>query len=108
MTGSGVDAVSGGGLIEITATEEKGGLRITVRDNGCGMDGKALEKAQFERIVTTDPHTYHALKNEYPRFGLSKPVYCISTVVVNVRTGVKTVSSSSTRLIASDCAGAGS
>lgn len=26
---------------------------------------KALGKAKFERIVTTDPHTYHALKNEY-------------------------------------------
>jgi Fe-S oxidoreductase len=36
---------------------------------------KALEKAQFQRIVTTDPHTYHALKHEYSRFGLNKPVY---------------------------------
>ena len=27
---------------------------------------QALAKAQFKRIVTTDPHTYHALKNEYP------------------------------------------
>jgi Fe-S oxidoreductase/nitrate reductase gamma subunit len=26
---------------------------------------QALAKAQFKRIVTTDPHTYHALKNEY-------------------------------------------
>jgi Fe-S oxidoreductase len=26
---------------------------------------KALGKTKFERIVTTDPHTYHALKNEY-------------------------------------------
>ena len=26
---------------------------------------KAMEKAQFRRIVTTDPHSYHALKNEY-------------------------------------------
>lgn len=25
----------------------------------------ALQKAQFERIVTTDPHSYNALKNEY-------------------------------------------
>lgn len=35
---------------------------------------KAFEEAQFERIVTTDPHSYHVLKNEYPRFGLAKPV----------------------------------
>ncbi len=27
----------------------------------------ALGKAKFERIVTGDPHTYHALKNEYGR-----------------------------------------
>ena len=31
---------------------------------------KAIEKATFQRIVTTDPHTYHALKHEYGRFGL--------------------------------------
>ena len=35
---------------------------------------KELDKAEFDRIVTTDPHTYHALKHEYPRFGLDKPV----------------------------------
>jgi Fe-S oxidoreductase len=27
---------------------------------------EALGKAQFKKIVTTDPHTYHTLKNEYP------------------------------------------
>jgi Fe-S oxidoreductase len=31
---------------------------------------KALGKATFKRILTTDPHTYHALKHEYGRFGL--------------------------------------
>jgi Fe-S oxidoreductase len=30
---------------------------------------KALSQARFLRILTTDPHTYHALKNEYPRNG---------------------------------------
>jgi len=35
---------------------------------------KALENADFKRIVTTDPHTYNALKHEYGRFGLDKPV----------------------------------
>ena len=29
---------------------------------------KAIEKARFERIVTTDPHSYQALKNEYNGF----------------------------------------
>lgn len=27
---------------------------------------QAFAKAQFQKIVTTDPHTYHTLKNEYP------------------------------------------
>ncbi len=27
---------------------------------------QALGKAQFKKIVTTDPHSYHTLKNEYP------------------------------------------
>jgi len=27
---------------------------------------QALAKAKFQKIVTTDPHTYHTLKNEYP------------------------------------------
>ena len=42
---------------------------------------KALSKAQFQRIVTTDPHTYHTLKHEYPRFGLDKPVYHYSEIL---------------------------
>ncbi|MCC6858797.1 MAG: (Fe-S)-binding protein [Bryobacterales bacterium] len=38
------------------------GLFEALRDKNL----KVLEKARFEKIVTTDPHTYHALKNEYP------------------------------------------
>lgn len=30
---------------------------------------KALAGAHFKQIVTTDPHTYHVLKNEYPGLG---------------------------------------
>jgi Fe-S oxidoreductase len=30
---------------------------------------QAFGNAQFERIVTTDPHSFNALKNEYPQFG---------------------------------------
>ncbi len=26
----------------------------------------SFAKAHFEEIVTTDPHSFHALKNEYP------------------------------------------
>jgi Fe-S oxidoreductase len=30
---------------------------------------QAFGKAQFKRIVTTDPHSFNTLKNEYPQFG---------------------------------------
>ena len=29
----------------------------------------AFGKAQFQRIITTDPHSFNTLKNEYPQFG---------------------------------------
>ena len=29
----------------------------------------AFGKSQFQRIVTTDPHSFNTLKNEYPQFG---------------------------------------
>jgi Fe-S oxidoreductase len=35
----------------------------------------ALADAQFRAIFTTDPHSLNALRNEYPRYGLDKPVY---------------------------------
>jgi Fe-S oxidoreductase len=38
------------------------------------MNGKAFQKYHFNRIVTADPHAYNALKNEYPKLGLSYPV----------------------------------
>ncbi len=34
-----------------------------------------LAEAQFEAIFTTDPHSLNTLRNEYPHYGLSKPVY---------------------------------
>ena len=37
-------------------------------------NGKVFGKYQFEKIITTDPHTYNALKNEYPLLGISYPV----------------------------------
>jgi Fe-S oxidoreductase len=35
----------------------------------------AFAEAQFEAIFTTDPHSLNTLRNEYPRYGLDKPVY---------------------------------
>ncbi len=36
---------------------------------------KVLERATFERVFTTDPHSLNALKNEYRKFGFDKPVF---------------------------------
>jgi Fe-S oxidoreductase/nitrate reductase gamma subunit len=35
----------------------------------------AFEKASFEEIFTTDPHSFNTLRNEYPEFGLTRPVH---------------------------------
>ena len=36
---------------------------------------KALGESQYEAIFTTDPHSLNTLRNEYPAYGLDKPVY---------------------------------
>jgi Fe-S oxidoreductase len=38
-------------------------------------NGQAFSKYEFNGIVTTDPHAYNALKNEYPALGISYPVW---------------------------------
>jgi len=37
-------------------------------------NGKAFNKYQFSEIITTDPHAYNAIKNEYPALGICYPV----------------------------------
>jgi Fe-S oxidoreductase len=37
-------------------------------------NGKAFRKYRFNRIITTDPHAYNALKNEYPKLEIAYPV----------------------------------
>jgi Fe-S oxidoreductase len=37
-------------------------------------NGKAFGKYEFNEIITTDPHAYNALKNEYPKLGIEYPV----------------------------------
>ena len=43
-----------------------------------------LEKCEFDRIMTTDPHTYNALKNEYPALGGEYDVVHYSTLLVEL------------------------
>ena len=49
---------------------EEGLFEMLVEHN---MD--VLGQAQFKAIFTTDPHSLNTLRNEYPRYGLDKPVY---------------------------------
>jgi len=37
-------------------------------------NGKTFSRYQFGEIITTDPHAYNALKNEYPKLGIEYPV----------------------------------
>ena len=37
-------------------------------------NGKAFAKYEFGEIITTDPHAYNAIKNEYPALDISYPV----------------------------------
>lgn len=41
----------------------------------------ALESAQFKTIVTTDPHSYNTIKNEYPDFGGKFEIQHYTTVL---------------------------
>jgi len=37
-------------------------------------NAKAFSRFQFGEIITTDPHAYNAIKNEYSRLGISYPI----------------------------------
>jgi len=37
-------------------------------------NGKAFSKYKFNEIITTDPHAYNAIKNEYPQLGIEYPI----------------------------------
>lgn len=48
---------------------ERGLFEILAEKNG-----KVFSKYQFNKVITTDPHAYNAIKNEYPQLGISYPV----------------------------------
>jgi len=37
-------------------------------------NGQMFKRYKFDQIITTDPHAYNAIKNEYPALGISYPV----------------------------------
>jgi Fe-S oxidoreductase len=45
---------------------------------------KSLAKAQYAAIFTTDPHSLNTLRNEYPQYGLDKPVYHYTELLVHL------------------------
>ena len=52
----------------------------------------AFADADFEAIFTTDPHSLNTLRNEYPEFGLDKPVYHYTELLADlVARGVLTL-----------------
>ncbi|MBL0175846.1 MAG: (Fe-S)-binding protein [Ignavibacteria bacterium] len=58
----------------------------------------ALSHCTYNRIVTTDPHSYNTLRNEYPDYGLSAPVVHHTELLLDlVRGGALRVSPLSIR-----------
>lgn len=43
-----------------------------------------LKAAKFDKIITTDPHTFNVLRNEYPLFGASYPVYHYTEILNSI------------------------
>lgn len=54
---------------DVRRVGEEGLFEMLVEKNVATM-----EKCNFKTIVTTDPHTYNALRNEYPAFNGHRPV----------------------------------
>ena len=46
----------------------------------------AFAGAQFEAIFTTDPHSLNTLRNDYPQYGLDKPVYHYTELLADLAT----------------------
>ncbi|MFT4118812.1 heterodisulfide reductase-related iron-sulfur binding cluster [Bradyrhizobium sp.] len=46
--------------------------------------GSLREAKPFRRIITTDPHSYNTLKNEYPEFGDVAPIDHYSTILLEL------------------------
>ncbi|HZQ79945.1 MAG TPA: (Fe-S)-binding protein [Acidimicrobiia bacterium] len=58
---------------------EEGLFEMLVEQNMAAFAG-----ATFDEIVTTDPHSLNTLRNEYPEFGLDKPVRHYSELLASL------------------------
>ena len=66
---------------DVRRAGEEGLFELLVEQNM-----KALGEARHEAIFTTDPHSLHTLRNEYPLFGLDKPVYHYTELLLKLVT----------------------
>ncbi|KJE77023.1 heterodisulfide reductase-related iron-sulfur binding cluster [Ferrimicrobium acidiphilum] len=64
---------------DVRRVGEEGLFELLVEQNMA-----AFSKASFEKIFTTDPHSFNTLRNEYPAFGLEKPVLHYSELLANL------------------------
>jgi len=58
---------------------EEGLYEMLVEDNLAVM-----EKAKFDKIFTTDPHSFNTIKNEYPEFGGNFTIYHYTGLLANL------------------------
>jgi Fe-S oxidoreductase len=64
---------------DVRRVGEEGLFEMLVEQN-MGVFGQA----SFEAIFTTDPHSLNTLRNEYPAFGLDKPVYHYTELIADL------------------------
>ncbi len=64
---------------DVRRVGEEGLFEMLVEDNLA-----AFGKSQFKQIITTDPHSLNALRNEYPQYGGKWPVYHYSSILLEL------------------------
>jgi Fe-S oxidoreductase len=64
---------------DVRQTGEQGLFEMLVEHNMSALAG-----ARFDAILTTDPHSLNTLRNDYPRYGLDKPVYHYTEVLADL------------------------
>ncbi len=64
---------------DVRRVGEEGLFEMLVEQNLAAFAG-----ADFDKIFTTDPHSFNTLRNEYPVYGLDKPVLHYSEVLLEI------------------------
>lgn len=64
---------------DVRRVGEEGLFEMLVEDNLA-----AFGKSQFSQILTTDPHSLNALRNEYPQYGGMWPVHHYTSIILEL------------------------